>query len=349
MTDGQRMFIDEVQVHVRGGDGGNGCASFRREKYVPRGGPDGGDGGSGGDVILEGDAALTTLVDLHARPSYRAGRGDHGRGKNQHGAKGKSVVCRVPLGTLIRELPGRNVIGEILDHGEQVIVAKGGAGGWGNAHFANAQRRAPRFATPGAEGEARHLLVELKIMAQVGLVGLPNAGKSTLMNAICRTRSKVAEYPFTTLHPVLGTIQMITGERVIVADVPGLIEGAHQGTGLGIRFLRHIERTEILLYVLDAALDTEPPPGEAFRILADEIGEYDRSLLRRPRIVALNKIDLLPEGRVPAEIRRAVEEENNRDGGKFAVVEISAKEKRRTERIVELIAEMHRGLVHLDC
>jgi GTP-binding protein len=345
---GRIMFVDEVRVHVEAGDGGNGCVSFRREKYVPRGGPDGGDGGDGGDVVFEGDEGLTTLADLHGHPSYRAGRGEHGRGKKQHGARGRSVVCPVPLGTLVRELPERHAVGEILAHGERLVVAKGGAGGRGNARFATAQRRAPRFASPGAEGEKRDLLVELKIMAQVGLVGLPNAGKSTLLNAICRTRSKVAAYPFTTLYPVLGTIQMMSGERIILADVPGLIEGAHRGTGLGIRFLRHIERTEILLFVLDAAPDAEVPPLEAFRTLAGEIGEYSRSLLRRPRIIALNKIDLIPEGQVPGEVRSGLEEECTRHGGRFQLVEISAKEKRGTGSLVDLLGGLHRTLVQLD-
>jgi GTP-binding protein len=298
--------------------------------------------------VLEGNEGLTTLVDLHGRPSYRAGKGEHGRGKKQHGAQGASVVCTVPLGTLVRELPERNVIGEILTHGERIVVAKGGAGGAGNARFATAQRRAPRFAKPGAEGEKKELLTELKIMAQVGLVGLPNAGKSTLLNAICRTRSKVAGYPFTTLYPVLGTIQMMSGERIIVADVPGLLEGAHEGTGLGVRFLRHIERTEMLLYVLDASPQAEISPVDALRTLTDEIGEYDRSLLRRSRIVALNKTDLLPEGCVPESVRRAVGDECERHQGAYAVVEISAKEKRGTDRLVDLIGEMHRSLVRLS-
>lgn len=341
------MFVDEVRIHVQAGDGGNGCVSFRREKFVPRGGPDGGDGGKGGDIVFEGDEGLTTLVDLHGCPSYRAGRGEHGRGKKQHGAQGESVVCRVPLGTSIRELPERNVIGEILIHDERIVVAKGGAGGAGNARFATPQRRAPHFAKPGAEGEKKDLLIELKIMAQVGLVGLPNAGKSTLLNAICRTRSKVAGYPFTTLYPVLGTIQMMSGERIIIADVPGLLEGAHQGSGLGVRFLRHIERTEMLLFVVDVSPEAETYPADALRTLTGEIGEYDRNLLRRSRIVALNKIDLLPEGSVPADVRRAVKEECERHQGAYAVVEISAREKRGTDRLVDLIGEMHRSLVGL--
>jgi len=339
------MFVDEVRIHVKAGDGGDGCVSFRREKHVPRGGPDGGDGGRGGDVVFQGDEGHTTLVDLHARPSYQAERGQHGKGRNRHGAAGQSIACPVPLGTVVRELPGRRVIAEILRPGEQVIVAKGGAGGLGNARFATPERRAPRFATPAEPGEERDLLVELKIMAQVGLVGLPNAGKSTLLNAICRTRSRVAAYPFTTLHPVLGTIPLLSGERIIVADVPGLIEGAHTGVGLGVRFLRHIERTEILLFVLDASPDAEIPADAAFRTLAAEISAYEKRLLARPRLLALNKIDLLPDGRVPLERRRAVERENESLGGEYSLVEISARYNRGTDRLVELLVATHRRLV----
>jgi GTP-binding protein len=338
------MFVDEVRVRVRAGDGGNGCVSFRREKFVPRGGPDGGDGGRGGDVVFEGDASRTTLVDLHSRTFYQAGRGRHGSGKNRHGAAGESVVCAVPLGTVVRELPSGNLLGEVLSPGERLVVAKGGEGGRGNIRFVTPERRAPKFAGPGGEGEERELLVELKIMAQIGLVGLPNAGKSTLLNAICRTRSRVAAYPFTTLHPVLGTIHTMTGDRIILADIPGLIEGAHAGTGLGSRFLRHIERTEMLLYVLDVSPEADPSPLEAFRCLTDEIGRHDPKILRRPRVLALNKIDLLPDGAAPGDIVRELEGENESFGGRYSMVEISAKEKRGTERLLEVIEEMQRGI-----
>jgi len=342
------MFVDEVRVRVRGGDGGNGCVSFRREKFVPRGGPDGGDGGRGGDVVFEGDEGLTTLVDLHSKTFYQAGRGRHGSGKNRYGAAGETVVCAVPLGTVVRELPDRKVIGEILAPGERLIVAKGGKGGQGNVRFATPERRAPRFAEPGGKGEERELLVELKIMAQVGLVGLPNGGKSTLLNAICRTRSRVADYPFTTLHPILGTIQTISGDRIIIADIPGLIEGAHSGTGLGARFLRHIERTEILLYVLDISPEAETPPAEAFRTLTDEIGKHEPGILRRPRILALNKIDLLPGESAPRELVESLESENEVFGGRYLILEISAREKRGTEDLVGKMEEMHRDLPLVD-
>ena len=341
------MFVDQVHILVEAGDGGNGCVSFRREKYVPKGGPDGGDGGDGGSVFFEGDEGQTTLVDLHGKPSYRAGNGGHGSGKRKHGAQGRSLILKVPLGTILHredETEGESIVGEVLAHGEMLLAARGGRGGKGNPHFATSTRRAPRIATPGEPGEELMLRVELRILAQVGLVGFPNAGKSTFLNAVCRTRSKVAEYPFTTLHPVIGTIRTIKDERIIVADVPGLIEGAHTGVGLGIDFLRHIERTEILLYILDAAPDAVPGPVEAFRGLVGEIREYDASILKRPRMVALNKIDLLPDQSVDRAILDSLIEENNLLGGDFEIYTVSAAEKIRLDELVDSLVRRVRAL-----
>ncbi len=282
-------FVDEAVIQVKAGDGGDGCVSFRREKFVPKGGPDGGDGGDGGSVILEGSEHLQSLADFLYRRRYQAKRGQHGMGKNRHGRNGENVVVPVPLGTDVFDAISGEKLGEVLKPGERLVVAKGGKGGKGNARFVTSTNRAPREALPGESGEERTLRLVLRVLADVGMVGLPNAGKSTLLRALTAAKPKVADYPFTTLTPNLG---VLVGKdfRWTLADMPGIIQGAHEGRGLGLRFLRHIERTRMLLYVVDAVSQA---PERDFAQLREELGFYDPELLNRPALLVLNKIDLL--------------------------------------------------------
>jgi len=290
------MFIDEAVLYVRAGKGGNGCVSFRREKFVPRGGPDGGDGGKGGDVIFVANPALDTLYEFTFRRHLVAKNGRPGQGKNKTGANGQDLVVEVPVGTLVYDATTGLLLRDLDRPGASVCVAKGGRGGRGNKHFASATNRAPRIAEEGEPGQERTIRLELKLLADVGLVGLPNAGKSTLISRISRARPKVANYPFTTRHPCLGIADVGGYKRLVVADIPGLIEGAHDGHGLGTEFLRHIERTRVLLHVLDAAAVDDTPPLDAYHTLRNELTLYGHALAERPHIVAANKIDL-PEGR----------------------------------------------------
>jgi len=285
---GERGFIDRVRIWVEGGRGGDGCISFRREKYVPRGGPDGGNGGDGGDVILEVDPNLNTLIDYVFKRHFKAGRGAHGKGKNQTGRKGEDIILKVPPGTLVYE-DGR-LLGELLTPGDRLVVARGGKGGRGNAAFKSSTNQAPRVAERGQPGEKKTLILELKLLADIGLVGYPNAGKSTLLRRLTDARPKVAAYPFTTLTPILGTL-IGANRHIIIADIPGIIDGAHMGKGLGIEFLRHIERTRLLLYVLDITQN----PMDQFTALQNELREYNPLLLQKPYIIAINKIDLVPD------------------------------------------------------
>jgi len=285
------MFVDTARITVRAGDGGRGCVSFRREKYVPRGGPNGGDGGRGGSIHLEASRSYRTLIDQRFQQLYRAERGEHGRGKDQHGAAGRDLVVKVPLGTVVHDADTGEVLADLTAEGERFLAAKGGQGGRGNARFATAVRQAPRFAEPGTPGEARTLQLELKLIADVGLVGLPNAGKSSLLAAFSSARPKIAAYPFTTLTPNLGVVNVPPLGGFVVADIPGLIEGAAQGAGLGVRFLRHVERTRLLVQVVDVSEGAEEPTA-AFDTIAQELFAYDPALLARPRIAAANKIDL---------------------------------------------------------
>lgn len=285
-------FIDEATIYVTSGGGGNGCVSFRREKYVPRGGPDGGNGGDGGSVFLVGNNKLATLYDLKLRPHYRAGRGQHGKGKKMHGRTGQDVNIQIPLGIAVFD--DGDLIGEIMTHGQKLIVARGGSGGRGNAHFVTSTSRAPRVAEEGHPGVKRTLKIVLKIISDIGIAGLPNAGKSTLLKALTNARPKIDSYPFTTLSPNLGVLRD-KKKNIIIADMPGIIEGAHQGKGIGLQFLRHIERTHLLILVIDASGDD--PMGE-YRALMNEFQSYDPQLIRKPRIVVFNKIDLLD--RTPA-------------------------------------------------
>jgi len=287
------MFVDEIEIHVKGGDGGAGCVSFRREKYVPRGGPDGGDGGDGGSVWLQADPALTTLLDYHYRRHYEAERGTHGKGANRHGASGRDLVLRVPVGTVVTDRDTGELLADLATPGQRVLVQGGARGGRGNARFATSTNRAPRQADPGTFGEGRWLRLELKLLADVGVIGFPNAGKSTLVSRISAATPKIADYPFTTLAPTLGIVRVDHDRSFVVADLPGLIPGAAAGKGLGHQFLRHTERTRLLLHVLDLDPSTGRDPVEDFAVINAELAAYSESLARRPQLVAANKIDLI--------------------------------------------------------
>ena len=282
------MFIDEVRLTLRSGDGGNGCSSFRREKYRPRGGPDGGDGGDGGSVVFRVDNSLNTLLDYRYRPLVSAGRGAHGRGGNMTGARGEDAVVRVPPGTVVRTGEGEVVV-DLVEAGQEHRFLEGGRGGRGNARFATSRNQAPTRADEGRPGEEAAVLLELKLLADVGLVGLPNAGKSTLLSRLSAARPKIAGYPFTTLEPHLGIVRWREYETFLMADLPGLIEGAHEGRGLGTRFLRHVERTRILLFTIDAS---SPDPERDLGLLRRELRQSNPSLLDKPHAVALTKADL---------------------------------------------------------
>jgi GTP-binding protein len=290
------MFIDRAVVRVEAGTGGSGCMSFRREHRVPMGGPDGGDGGRGGDVIVRGDSNLATLLDYTYRDRWEAERGEHGKGANKTGHSGGDVVLPVPPGTIIRDAESGEIIGEILESGDEIIVAKGGRGGKGNAFFQTSTHQAPREWQPGEEGEVRTLELELKLIADVGLVGQPNAGKSTLLSVISAARPKIADYPFTTLAPNLGVVQLSDGRTFVVADIPGIIEGAHEGKGLGLQFLRHIERTRVLAFLIPIdAMDWQ----EEYDGLRAEVLAYSPELAAKPHCVVFTKLDLLGEDYVP--------------------------------------------------
>lgn len=288
-------FIDRVEIEVRAGDGGNGCVSFRREKYVPRGGPNGGDGGRGGDVILVGDPHVMTLLDYNYRRRFRAERGTHGQGSNKRGRDGESLRLRVPLGTVVQTAE-QEVLGEVVRAGQELRVACGGRGGRGNAAFKTATRQAPRHAQPGGAGEECRLLLELKLIADAGLVGKPNAGKSTLLAAVSAATPKIADYPFTTRTPGLGVVRVDEETSFVLADIPGLIEGAHAGRGLGLEFLRHIERSGVLVLLLDATGDV----AEDYDMLLHELDAYEIPLGQRQRLLALNKTDLLDAAGIDA-------------------------------------------------
>lgn len=286
------MFYDKAKVFVKGGDGGNGAVAFRREKYVPLGGPSGGDGGSGGNVIFVADEGLRTLVDFRYQRHYKADRGEHGQGKGMHGSKAGDLIVRVPVGTVLKEAESEEFIGDMVENGQEIIVAAGGRGGRGNARFATAANKAPRVAEKGEPGAERWITLELKLLADVGLVGFPNAGKSTLISRISAAKPKIADYPFTTLVPNLGMVRMPDGDSFVVADIPGLIEGAHAGAGLGHEFLRHIERTRILVHVVDMAGSEGRDPIEDFKTINKELEAYNPILAKRPQVVAANKMDL---------------------------------------------------------
>ncbi|HDY89400.1 MAG TPA: GTPase ObgE [bacterium] len=285
------MFIDEAKINVKAGDGGNGCVSFRREKFVPRGGPDGGDGGNGGSIIFVVDKNVNTLIKFKYRQHFKADSGKHGMGAKKYGHSGEDVIVSFPLGTIARDGESGKIIADLSDQKDRVVIAHGGRGGKGNAQFATATNQAPQKAKKGTPGEGKTILLELKLLADVGLVGFPNAGKSTLLSSVSSAHPKIADYPFTTLQPILGIVHYDDFNSFVMADIPGIIEGAHEGKGLGLRFLRHIERTKVLLFLIDCTAEN---PVDEYNKLLDELGSFSNKLLKKPRFVALTKTDIFP-------------------------------------------------------
>jgi len=291
------MFIDHATIYVKSGSGGNGVVSFRREKYIPKGGPDGGNGGDGGSIIIRADKQLATLMDFRYRRRYTAPDGMRGQGANKTGKSGVDIILLVPVGTIINDHESGRQIADLISEGDEIVVAKGGRGGKGNAEFATSTRQAPRIAQPGTPGEGKTLDLELKLLADVGLIGFPNAGKSTLISRISAAKPKIADYPFTTLVPNLGIVRFGEYKSFVVADMPGLIEGAHAGKGLGIRFLQHIERTRVLVFLIEC---TSEKPLKDYETLSSELRLYSQSLTKKPRLIAITKIDLADKKRVAA-------------------------------------------------
>lgn len=300
-------FVDEATIRVAAGDGGNGCVGFRREKYIPRGGPDGGDGGDGGSVFLIANTGLNTLADFRFQRDYRAQRGQNGMGSDCTGRKGEDKTVMVPIGTVVRDADTGELIGDLIAEGQTLLVAKGGVHGLGNARFKTSTNRAPRQNTLGTQGEVRHLLLEMTVLADVGLLGLPNSGKSTLISVVSAARPKVADYPFTTLYPNLGVVSPEPHRSFVIADIPGVIEGAAEGAGLGIQFLKHLTRTRLLLHLVDMGPLDEHDPAEDVRTIAHELTKYSEELAGRPRWLVLNKLDVLPEDEREARCDAVVE------------------------------------------
>ncbi|PID76484.1 MAG: GTPase ObgE [Deltaproteobacteria bacterium] len=323
-------FVDEAKFYVKAGDGGNGCVSFRREKYVPKGGPNGGDGGRGGDVIITASASLHSLIDFKFRSHFKAENGRHGQGRDMHGRKGKNCEMRVPVGSIIKDSETGEILADLDQDGSHFTAASGGSGGFGNSHFASGANRTPRTATKGKAGEEKWLLIELKLIAEVGLIGLPNAGKSTLLSRLSAANPKVADYPFTTLTPQLGVLHFPYDEPCVIADIPGLIEGAHRGDGLGHKFLRHIERTKILLHIIDCSDDAL---FEHYRIIENELALYREELKNRTKLVILNKTDL-----VDPEMVEEFSEQFRQHGEE--VLTVSSLNNENIEPLKERLAEM---------
>ncbi|KAA3619789.1 MAG: GTPase ObgE [Calditrichaeota bacterium] len=298
------MFIDRAKIFVESGRGGSGCVSFRREKFVPKGGPDGGDGGKGGSIIISADSSLRSLLDFQHKKHFRAKRGEHGRGSNCHGKKGADIKIRVPVGTMVFDADTDELIADIIEEKQKVEIAKGGRGGKGNARYKTSTKQAPRNWQVGELGESYNIRLELKVIADVGLVGFPNAGKSTFLSKVSAARPKIADYPFTTLQPNLGVINYRDFASFAIADIPGLIEGAHTGKGLGHEFLRHIERTRVLMFLIDA---NSEDPHDDFKILLNELGSFEEKLLEKSRIIVISKIDTFSEG-IPPELLKKFEE-----------------------------------------
>ncbi len=295
-------FVDEAKITVTSGAGGRGCVSFRREKHVPRGGPNGGDGGAGGGVTFQALEGMTSLLDFRYKRHYKAKRGTHGMGKDCHGKNGEELILKIPVGTVIKDFDTDETLVDLTEDGESYVCLKGGRGGKGNAHFKSSTNRAPKFAQPGEEGEERTLKLELKLLADVGIIGFPNAGKSTFISRVSAAKPKVADYPFTTTVPNLGLVSYSDFKSFVVADIPGLVKGAHKGKGLGTRFLKHIERTALFLHMLDLSPDTGREPKDDFEVITNELVSFDPALAERPSIVVLNKADIVDKGKVPAKL-----------------------------------------------
>jgi GTP-binding protein len=327
------MFIDRVKIRVKAGDGGNGVTAFRREKFIPRGGPSGGDGGVGGDVWMEADEGVNTLLHLRYNPEHKAQRGRHGEGSNRSGKDGESVLVKVPIGTQVFDPEDNELLCDFTEPGQRFLAAKGGKGGWGNQHFATPTNRAPKYHYDGRPGEERELQLELKLLADVGLVGYPNAGKSTLISVVSAAKPKIADYPFTTLEPNLGVVDLGDYRTFVIADIPGLIEGASDGAGLGGQFLKHIERTRILLHLVDISSISGRDPVEDYNIINRELANYNPELAERPQIVVATKMDALDEPERLDNLRKAA----NEDGKPF--FEISAVARQGTKELVFEIAQ----------
>ncbi len=327
------MFIDRAKIRLKAGDGGNGCVSFRREKYVPFGGPDGGDGGDGGSIFLRVNPKLSTLADFHYKNFYKADRGEHGKGSNKHGKKGEDLYLDVPPGTQVFDEEG-NLLADLVNSGEIFLAAKGGKGGRGNAHFANAIRRAPRFAEKGEKGEEKIIVLELKLLADVGIIGFPNAGKSTLLATITKAHPKIADYPFTTIHPNLGAYITEENVHIIFADIPGLIEGASKGEGLGHQFLKHIQRTKILLHLIDVSFKKSEEIIKTYNSIRNELATFDRSLIKKEEIIVFNKMDLIVSDEELEEIEKA---ENYFKGKKKIVVKISNITRKGLDELIKVV------------
>ncbi|WP_457638899.1 GTPase ObgE [Persephonella sp.] len=315
-------FVDKAKIHVKAGDGGNGCVAFRREKFVPMGGPAGGNGGKGGDVVIVADPRMRTLLDFKHKRHYKAERGQHGSGSNKHGKKGEDLIIKVPVGTVVKDAQTGEILADLTQAGQKVVVAKGGKGGKGNAAFKSSTNQSPDYAEEGEAGEEKWIELELKLIADIGIVGFPNAGKSTLISVLSNAKPKIADYPFTTLAPVLGVMKLDHGRSVVIADIPGLIEGASQGMGLGHEFLRHIERTKALIHMVDISDMREREPEEAFEAINRELKEYSPELIEKPQIVVGNKIDLLSDRSLIDRLERYFSEK----GYPFVAVSLATKE-----------------------
>ncbi|MFA5423540.1 MAG: GTPase ObgE [Phycisphaerae bacterium] len=300
------MFVDEAKIHVKAGDGGHGCLSFRREKFIPKGGPDGGDGGHGGDIYFEAVAQLDTLLDFAGRHNLTAGNGLPGEGANKHGKNGRDMVVQVPIGTLIYDTDSDLMLKDMNEEGMKVLVCRGGKGGKGNKAFATSINQVPRKTTNGQPGQERNIRLELKLIADVGLVGMPNAGKSTLISRCSAARPKIADYPFTTLEPVLGIVELSGYRRFVMADIPGLIEGAHDGAGLGHDFLRHIERTTVIAHLIDIMPGDGSDPVDNYKKIRDELAKYSKALADKPEVIVANKIDLDPDGKIVKKLEKKI-------------------------------------------
>ncbi len=329
-------FVDEAVIDIIAGEGGSGCMSFRREKFLPFGGPNGGDGGRGGSVYAVGDRNLNTLIDYRYARRHEARRGENGRGSDQFGAAAEDIVLRMPMGTIIKVFETDEVLAELLVPDEKILLLKGGDGGFGNLHFKTSTNRAPRQKTPGWPGEQRKVKLELRVLADVGLLGMPNAGKSTLITAISNARPKIADYPFTTLHPNLGVVRVAAEQSFVVADIPGLIEGASEGAGLGHYFLRHLQRTHLLLHLVDfAPFDEGVDPVKQIKVIAAELKKYDASLADKPRWIVLNKLDMVPEEERAARVKDFIK----RLKWKGPVFEISALNRAGCDALVRAVYE----------
>jgi GTP-binding protein len=324
-------FIDEAKIEIIAGDGGNGVASFCREKFRPFGGPDGGDGGKGGSIWAVADRNINTLVDYRFSRLHKARNGENGRGADCYGKGADDIMLRMPVGTLIVDQNDGEIVADLTEHGQQVLLAKGGEGGWGNIHFKTSTNRAPRQKSEGKEGERRELRLELKVLADVGLLGMPNAGKSTFISAVSNARPKIADYPFTTLHPNLGMVRVSHEKSFVIADIPGLIEGAAEGAGLGIQFLRHLQRTRLLLHIVDLAPFDNVDPVKEAKAIVKELQKYDESLYDKPRWLVLNKLDMVPE----ADRKKRVKDFVKKFGWKGPAYEISALTREGCEELVQ--------------